>query len=84
MQRSNNTERSVIQKEFSICIRIKDSRKLLFNFDSRKVLIFNFSFRSHSIRRRTNVQQLTSNIDLSSSFYFYFLLFVLIELNPLL
>ena len=34
-------------------------------------------------RRRTNVQQLTCKIDLSSSFYYLFFSFVLIELNPL-
>ena len=33
-------------------------------------------------RRRTNVQQVTCNIDLSSSFYYLFLSFVLIELKP--
>ena len=33
-------------------------------------------------RRRTNVQQLTCNIDLSSSFYYLFFSFVLIELKP--
>ena len=35
-------------------------------------------------RRRTNVQQLTCNIELSCSFYYLFFSFVLIELNPLL
>ena len=34
------------------------------------------------IRRRTNVQQLTCNIDLSSYFYYFFFSFVLIELKP--
>ena len=34
------------------------------------------------IRRRTNVQQLTCKIDLSSSFYYLFFSFVLIELKP--
>ena len=34
------------------------------------------------IRRRTNVQQLTCKIDLSSSFYYLFLSFVLLELKP--
>ena len=33
-------------------------------------------------RRRTNVQQLTCKIDLSSSFYYLFFSFVLIELKP--
>ena len=33
-------------------------------------------------RRTTNVQQLTCNIDLSSSFYYLFFSFVLIELKP--
>ena len=33
-------------------------------------------------RRRTNVQQLTCNIDLSCSFYYLFFSFVLIELKP--
>ena len=33
-------------------------------------------------RRRTNVQQLTCNIDLSYSFYYLFCSFVLIELKP--
>ena len=33
-------------------------------------------------RRRTNVQQLTCNIDLSSSFYYVFFSLVLIELKP--
>ena len=33
-------------------------------------------------RRRTNVQQLTCNIDLSCSFYFLFFSFVLLELKP--
>ena len=32
-------------------------------------------------RRRTNVQQLTCNIDLSCSFYYFFFSFVLIELK---
>ena len=34
------------------------------------------------LRRRTNVQQLTCKIDLSSSFYYLFFSFVLIELKP--
>ena len=34
------------------------------------------------LRRRTNVQQLTCNIDLSSSFYYLFFSFVLLELKP--
>ena len=34
-------------------------------------------------RRRTNVQQLTCNIDLSKSFYYLFFSFVLLELKPL-
>ena len=42
----------------------------------RRDKIFKFS------RRRTNVQQLTCNIDLSSSFYYFFFSFVLIELKP--
>ena len=33
-------------------------------------------------RRRTNVQQLTCNIDLSCSFYYLFFSFVLLELKP--
>ena len=33
-------------------------------------------------RRRTNVQQLTCNIDLSNSCYYLFFSFVLIELKP--
>ena len=33
-------------------------------------------------RRRTNVQQLTCNIDLSCSFCYYFFSFVLLELKP--
>ena len=33
-------------------------------------------------RRRTNVQQLTRNIDLPCSFYYLFFSFVLIELKP--
>ena len=33
-------------------------------------------------KRRTNVQQLTCNIDVSSSFYYLFFSFVLIELKP--
>ena len=33
-------------------------------------------------RSRTNVQQLTCKIDLSSSFYYLFFSFVLIELKP--
>ena len=33
-------------------------------------------------RRRTNVQQLTCNIDLSNSFYYRFFSFVLLELKP--
>ena len=33
-------------------------------------------------RKRTNVQQLTCNIDLSRSFYYLFFSFVLIELKP--
>ena len=34
-------------------------------------------------RRRTDVQQLTCNIDLSRSFYYLFFSFVLLELKPL-
>ena len=34
-----------------------------------------------SVRRRTNVQQLTCSIDLSCSFYYLFFSFVLIELK---
>ena len=37
---------------------------------------------SDSSRRRTNVQQLTCKIGLSSSFYYLFLSFVLLELKP--
>ena len=33
-------------------------------------------------RRRTNVQQLTFNIDLPRSFYYLFFSFVLLELKP--
>ena len=33
-------------------------------------------------RRRTNMQQLTCNIDLSCSFYYLFFSFVLLELKP--
>ena len=33
-------------------------------------------------RRRTNVQQLTCNIELSNYFYYLFFSFVLIELKP--
>ena len=40
------------------------------------------SFARISSRRRTKVQQLTCNIDLSSSFYYLFFSFVLIELKP--
>ena len=43
----------------------------------------NFPNLSLKIRRRTNVQQLTCNIDLSCSFYCLFFSFVLIELKPL-
>ena len=41
----------------------------------------NFDF-SEKTRRRTNVQQLTCNIDLSRSFYYLFFSFVLFELKP--
>ena len=34
------------------------------------------------VRRRANVQQLTCKIDLSSSFYYLFFSFVLLELKP--
>ena len=34
------------------------------------------------VRRMTNVQQLTCKIDLSSSFYYLFLSFVVLELKP--
>ena len=37
----------------------------------------------HVCRRRTNVQQLTCKIDLSSSFYYLFFSFLLLELKPL-
>ena len=40
------------------------------------------TFMHRNRRRRTNVQQLTCNIDLSSSFYYLFFSFVLIELKP--
>ena len=33
-------------------------------------------------RRRTNVQQLTCNVDLSNYFYYLFFSFVLLELKP--
>ena len=36
----------------------------------------------HVPRRRTNVQQLTCNIDLSFPFYYLFFSFVLLELKP--
>ena len=36
----------------------------------------------YSNRRRTNVQQLTCNIDLSRSFYYLFFSFVLLEPKP--
>ena len=48
--------------------------KLLFFGETLKGLYLN--------RRRTNVQQLTCKIDLSSSFYYLFLSFVLLELKP--
>ena len=35
-----------------------------------------------TIRRRTNVQQLTCKIDLPFSFYYLFFSFVLLELKP--
>ena len=38
--------------------------------------------RSSISRRRTNVQQLACNSDLSFSFYYLFFSFVLIELKP--
>ena len=37
---------------------------------------------SDFVRRRTNVQQLTCNIDLSNSFYYLLFSFVLLELKP--
>ena len=37
---------------------------------------------SATLRRRTNVQQLTCNIDLYDYFYYLFFSFVLIELKP--
>ena len=37
---------------------------------------------SDYVRRRTNVQQLTCDIDPSSSFYYLFFSFVLLELKP--
>ena len=40
------------------------------------------SFWSSSNRRRANVQQLTCKIDLSNSFYYFFVSFVLLELKP--
>ena len=40
------------------------------------------SLPSPKFRRRTNVQQLTCNMDLSSSFYYLFFSYVLIELKP--
>ena len=39
---------------------------------------------SSEYRKRTNVQQLTCNIDLSNSFYYLFFSLVLIELKPFL
>ena len=46
-------------------------------------LIFLIVFLRVSVsRRRTNVQQLTCKIDLSSSFYYLFFSFVLLELKP--
>ena len=39
-------------------------------------------FHTTFVRRRTNVQQLTCNIDLASSFYYLFFSFALIELKP--
>ena len=38
--------------------------------------------RQVTVRRRTNVQQLSCNIDLSCSFYYLFFSFVLIEFKP--
>ena len=38
--------------------------------------------KSVTVGRRTNVQQLTCNIDLSCSFYYLFFSFVLLELKP--
>ena len=43
---------------------------------------FEFQCEERLIRRRTNVQQLTCNIDLSRSFYYLFFSFVLLELKP--
>ena len=45
-------------------------------------LVGHESFRRLS-RRRTNVQQLTCNIDLSCSSYYLFFSFVILELKPL-
>ena len=42
----------------------------------------NVYFWGDNFRRRTNVQQLTCNIDLSNYFYYLFFSFVLIELKP--
>ena len=44
---------------------------------------FFFSCLTKIMRRRTNVQQLRRNIDLSCCFYYLFLSFVLLELKPL-
>ena len=38
--------------------------------------------RTRCYKRRTNVQQLTCKIDLSSSFYYLFFSFVLLEQKP--
>ena len=56
--------------------------KLSENFERHWSIPFPGEIHMDNNRRRTNVQQLTCNIDLSNSFYFLFFSFVLIELKP--
>ena len=50
-------------------------------FSSQKLLT-RIDFRSLQSRRRTNVQQLTCKINSSSSFYYLFFSFIILELKP--
>ena len=80
LEESLESDSSQVSKFSTNCRKWSDSFVFAHCGDSLESL--DFLFWISQIRRRTNVQQLTCKIDLSSSFYYVFFSFVLLELKP--
>ena len=74
------------QKQSVMCRQKSQGKEMRLTDTTRESPIYGpldkLLLRIEDNRRRTNVQQLTCNIDLSNSFYYFFFSFVLIELKP--